>query len=272
MDSKKYKKYLHYKVLLMLDATYSKDGYIWTQDGTPAHYCNNIQKYLERRLGSEGFWPKSIWPPSSPNLNPLDFSIWTLIQERACATPSPSVDVLKARVKADWAKLSKHYIRDCSIITWRRASRLRPVCLTSKMFLGQCFKCLIIGLPGQPHPGQLQQLFYFSKKYAQGLSGHPVYYVPIVQTHPLQVLSAHMYCSTEQLNYSDTIGAEKSAGISFNRAIMLVLTVSFHCAKNWHFKQRHLTCMYIVGALYNVSLDLDQCNARLYLEYTSMQK
>ncbi len=109
MDSKKYKKYLQYKVLLMLDATYGKDGYIWTQDGAPAHCCNNIEKYL----GSEGFWPKLIWPPSSPNLNPSDFSIWMLIKERACATPSPSVDVLKARVKAEWVKLSKHCIRDC---------------------------------------------------------------------------------------------------------------------------------------------------------------
>ncbi|QQP54862.1 Transposable element tcb1 transposase, partial [Caligus rogercresseyi] len=51
-------------------ATYGHNGYIWTQDGAPAHTSKAIQKYLENKLGSKGFWSKEMWPPSSPNLNP----------------------------------------------------------------------------------------------------------------------------------------------------------------------------------------------------------
>ncbi len=75
---------------------------------------------MERRLGFEGFWRKLIWPLPLPNLNPLDLSIWMLIEERACTTPSPSVDVLKVRIKAEWVKFSEHYIRDyCTVFCHR---------------------------------------------------------------------------------------------------------------------------------------------------------
>ena len=40
------------------------------------------------------FWPKHLWPASSPDLNPLDFSIWSVVEAAACPTPHPSVTAL----------------------------------------------------------------------------------------------------------------------------------------------------------------------------------
>ena len=43
------------------------------QDGAPCHTARSVQSYLAENWGSEAFWPKDLWPPSSPDLNPIDF-------------------------------------------------------------------------------------------------------------------------------------------------------------------------------------------------------
>ncbi|QQP57256.1 Putative transposable element [Caligus rogercresseyi] len=94
---------------------YGHNGYIWTQDGAPAHTSKAIQKYLENKLGSKGFWSKEMWPPSSPNLNPLDFSIWQHIENKACGVYHSNISDLKATVNDVWAAMDETYIRkSCS--------------------------------------------------------------------------------------------------------------------------------------------------------------
>ena len=48
------------------------------------------------------FWPKDFWPPSSPDLNPLDYSIWAYVQAKACERSHPSVGALKASITKAW--------------------------------------------------------------------------------------------------------------------------------------------------------------------------
>lgn len=61
---------------------------IFQHDGCPAHYGRNVRAYLDevfpgRWIGRNG---PVLWPPRSPDLNPLDFHIWgnvtNLIYER----------------------------------------------------------------------------------------------------------------------------------------------------------------------------------------------
>ena len=113
VDARQYKFILIRHVFPNLDQTYGMGNYIWSQDGASCHTTNDILAYLERQLGSKGFWSKGIWPANSPNLNPLDFSIWNYIEERACNVPHNSVDSLGASVEREWAAMSKDYIRDC---------------------------------------------------------------------------------------------------------------------------------------------------------------
>ena len=35
------------------------------------------------------------WPPNSIDLNPLDYSVWRILEEKACAKPHPNVESLK---------------------------------------------------------------------------------------------------------------------------------------------------------------------------------
>ena len=81
--------------------------YVFMQDGAPAHTANTTQKWLEESLK---FWPKSVWPPSSPDLNPLDFSIWAKVESIACKKPHTNVKALKMSVSKAWGQLSAAYI------------------------------------------------------------------------------------------------------------------------------------------------------------------
>ncbi len=95
LDSTKYINLLEKKVIPSLDSKYGRGKYVFQQDGAPCHTSVATQKYLESILGSKGFWLKHFWPPNSPNLNPLDYHVWTHVETRACATNHPNVAALK---------------------------------------------------------------------------------------------------------------------------------------------------------------------------------
>ncbi len=120
MDGVMYKKLLVHKILPLLGSTYGKGNYVWTQDGASCHTSKVVQEYLFNRLGSGGFWSKDLWPPNSPNLNPLDFSIWVHVEERACAIHHSNVASLKCAIEKEWAAMSRDYVRDtCSVFRSR---------------------------------------------------------------------------------------------------------------------------------------------------------
>ena len=78
VNSEVYVKMLEEKVLPWLQKTY-RNGYVFTQDGAPAHTAAQTQAWCTENLSS--FWSKEMWPPSSPDLNPMDFSIWAVSGE-----------------------------------------------------------------------------------------------------------------------------------------------------------------------------------------------
>lgn len=53
---------------------FGDDFYCFQQDGAPAHTAKLVQQWCEQNLTD--FITKEEWPPSSPDLNPLDFCIW----------------------------------------------------------------------------------------------------------------------------------------------------------------------------------------------------
>ena len=57
------------------------------------------------------FRKKDFWPPQSPDLNPLDYSIWWHIQNRACKVRHSNTEELKSLVNRAWASMRKDYVR-----------------------------------------------------------------------------------------------------------------------------------------------------------------
>ena len=68
--------YLHLlgeEVKPWVEREYGDSPIIFQQDGAPSHTSNLTQSFCEDIF--PGFWPKQLWPPSSPDLNVMDFSI-----------------------------------------------------------------------------------------------------------------------------------------------------------------------------------------------------
>ena len=61
-----------------------------------------------------------MWPPSSPDLNPLDYSVWNQVVSKACRVTHLNVESLKDTVRQVWASLSRQYIHDiCAVFEGR---------------------------------------------------------------------------------------------------------------------------------------------------------
>ncbi|QQP56923.1 Transposable element tcb2 transposase [Caligus rogercresseyi] len=61
------------QVLPLIKKQEWEDSYCFQQDGAPSHTTKLVQDWCHRSF--EHFWSKDMWPPSSPDLNPMDFSI-----------------------------------------------------------------------------------------------------------------------------------------------------------------------------------------------------
>jgi hypothetical protein len=56
------------------------------------------------------FWTLADWPPYSPDLNPLDFSIWSVLQEKVQAMPYTSLVTLRWSITRQWNRMSLAYV------------------------------------------------------------------------------------------------------------------------------------------------------------------
>ena len=52
--------------------------WVWQQDLAPAHKSKETQAWLQKECYD--FVPFSHWPPSSPDLNPLDYFVWSNVK------------------------------------------------------------------------------------------------------------------------------------------------------------------------------------------------
>ena len=61
------------------------------------------------------FIPSVLWPPNSSDLNPVDYTVWSVLQERVYRTKISDVDELKRRINSEWAALS-HTVIECYVL------------------------------------------------------------------------------------------------------------------------------------------------------------
>jgi len=67
------------------------------QDGAPPHYATIVRDFLdeslpERWIGRRG---PIEWPPRSPDLTAMDYSVWGIVREEVYAQPPRNLDHLR---------------------------------------------------------------------------------------------------------------------------------------------------------------------------------
>ena len=68
-----YRRMLEEKVIPWVQETVGEEGITLQQDGATSHTAKAVQHWCKTNF--KGFWEKEVWPPSSPDLNPMDFGI-----------------------------------------------------------------------------------------------------------------------------------------------------------------------------------------------------
>ena len=74
----------------------SGEFFIFQQDSAPANRAHNTVRLLEQ--ATPAFIPPDLWPPNSPDLNPVDYKIWGIMQQRVYQSRVNNVDELKQRL------------------------------------------------------------------------------------------------------------------------------------------------------------------------------
>ena len=96
--------------------------HVFQQDSAPAHRAHATVEFLKAQKIQ--FWTPEQWPPNSPDLNPLDYGIWSIVSEKACKIRPSSVKQLRDRVGAAWR--------------WMDQNKIRRTCQVFRSRLEQC--------------------------------------------------------------------------------------------------------------------------------------
>ena len=52
----------------------------------------------------------SLWPPSNPDPAPLDYAIWSLLENKTNAFSHPNIGLLKTVIEEEWNEMSEEFI------------------------------------------------------------------------------------------------------------------------------------------------------------------
>lgn len=84
----------------------SFSGRHWTfqQDSAPAHRARTTVDWLTANCPA--FISPQEWPPYSPDLNPMDYSVWSILETRVHASQCRTLEELKKVILKEWAGIS----------------------------------------------------------------------------------------------------------------------------------------------------------------------
>lgn len=83
----------------------------WTfqQDSAPSHKARINQEWLKNHVPR--FISSTQWLSNSPDANPMDFSIWSILESKVRTKKYTSMDALKKAIVREWAKIPQAHIR-----------------------------------------------------------------------------------------------------------------------------------------------------------------
>ena len=96
-------KILKEKVLPWSKKHFGKSEWVFQQDSAPAHRAKTVQTWCAKNFPDFISWNQ--WPPSSPDLNPMDFSIWNILKKRVCKKRHKDLKSLELTLKKEWTKI-----------------------------------------------------------------------------------------------------------------------------------------------------------------------
>ena len=83
--------------------------FIFQQDGAPAHRARETVELLKEV--TPDFIQPNLWPPNSPDHNPVDYAMCEIMQERIYNKGKiANVEEHRQRIVDEWERLDQHII------------------------------------------------------------------------------------------------------------------------------------------------------------------
>ncbi|UYV77598.1 hypothetical protein LAZ67_15001667 [Cordylochernes scorpioides] len=79
--------------------------YVFQQDSAPAHKAKKTQSWLTLNVPSH--WGPDIWPPNSPDCNPLDYYVWGVVERDVNEAPHTTIQSVKKAVHTVMTQMDK---------------------------------------------------------------------------------------------------------------------------------------------------------------------
>ena len=70
----------------------------------------SIRKHANESIVHTKTMETAIKQDISPDINPLDYTIWGVLENRTNATPHPNIDSLTAAIEDEWNQMSEEFI------------------------------------------------------------------------------------------------------------------------------------------------------------------
>ncbi|CAK9821600.1 Transposable element Tc3 transposase [Anthophora retusa] len=99
---------------------FGEEGFTLQQDWAPAHSAQTTIATCEELF--PGFWGKDVWPPNSPDLNPMDYSVWSILEQKISGKRYNTVDTLKRALERSWDEIT---VEQCASIVGNFPKRLK---------------------------------------------------------------------------------------------------------------------------------------------------
>ncbi|KAF2357761.1 hypothetical protein FHG87_011483 [Trinorchestia longiramus] len=80
----------------MGDKTFGDSGVTLQQNGATSHTTKLVHSFCKDNF--KGFLSKELWPPSSPDLNPMEFGVGSILEQKACIISHRNINSLKRSV------------------------------------------------------------------------------------------------------------------------------------------------------------------------------
>lgn len=126
VNSERYLRLLKTKFLPALTRKERNLNSVWfQQDGATPHTAGNVIEWLNTTFGDRyiSYRTQYVWPPHSPDLNPLDFFLWGYLKDRVYSPTPENTDMLKSAIRREMQKISEETLR-AVIANFRRRMTL----------------------------------------------------------------------------------------------------------------------------------------------------
>lgn len=113
-----YKRALEAKVKPWIESVTRGSPYVFQQDSAPAHTARSTQEWCLGNL--QMVWTKDFWPPNSPDLNPMDYYLWSVVEAKVNEHPVANRDALKRKITEVMRRMDQEEVaRACACFRTR---------------------------------------------------------------------------------------------------------------------------------------------------------